>query len=229
MAENRRGKDKRYYLSRGQFVLLGCGFTAASVIIFFLGMLVGQGIEERKIVKPPEPLMKIPVKPTDGNNAAPAPVREEITFYDTLTQAATSQPRIDEVPGEVARTEKTFKSQPKTSAPAIKDDPAPPNRRPDEKRAAEKKSKTGENIEAARGDRPWTVQVNAFPDEKAARTWVDRLKDKGYNAYLTEAQNQGKHWYRVRVGRFSSREEAEKVEEALRKKENLVKSFATSR
>jgi cell division septation protein DedD len=71
--------------------------------------------------------------------------------------------------------------------------------------------------------------VNAFPDEKAARTWVDRLKDKGYNAYVTEAQNQGKHWYRVRVGRFSSREEAEKVEEALRKKENLVKSFATSR
>jgi len=44
MAENRRGKENRFYFSRGQMVLLGAAFTVASVIIFFLGMFVGKGI-----------------------------------------------------------------------------------------------------------------------------------------------------------------------------------------
>jgi cell division protein FtsN len=36
-------------------------------------------------------------------------------------------------------------------------------------------------------------------------------------------------WYRVRVGRFETRDEAEKTQEALKRKEDLAKAFATSR
>jgi cell division protein FtsN len=43
---------------------------------------------------------------------------------------------------------------------------------------------------------------------------------------LTEGRNQGKLWYRVRVGRYSSREQAEKIAEVLRTKENFTKAFA---
>ena len=50
MAENRRGKENRFYFSRGQMVLLGGAFTLASLVIFFLGIFVGKGIEERKLV-----------------------------------------------------------------------------------------------------------------------------------------------------------------------------------
>jgi len=63
MAENRRGKENRFYFSRGQMVLLGAAFTVASVIIFFLGIFIGKGIEERRLVRKEEPLVKIPVKP----------------------------------------------------------------------------------------------------------------------------------------------------------------------
>ena len=71
MAENRRGKDKRFYFSRGQLVLLGGTFTFASIVIFFLGVVVGKGIEERRMVKNEEPSIKIPVKPsTQGSNGA---------------------------------------------------------------------------------------------------------------------------------------------------------------
>ena len=63
MAENRRGKDSRYYLSRGQMIILGGTFTLASVVIFLIGMMVGKVIEERKILKKDEPLVKMPVKP----------------------------------------------------------------------------------------------------------------------------------------------------------------------
>ena len=51
MAENRRGKENRYYFTRGQMILLGAAFTSAAVVIFFLGMFVGKGVEERKILK----------------------------------------------------------------------------------------------------------------------------------------------------------------------------------
>ena len=71
------------------------------------------------------------------------------------------------------------------------------------------------------------MQVNAFPDEQSGKIWVDRLKNKGYNAYLTEARNQGKLWYRVRVGQFGSREEAERIADILKTKENFPKAFTT--
>ena len=64
MAENRRNRDKRFYFSRGQLVLIGGAFTLSSLVIFLLGIIVGRGIEERKMARPEEPLIKIPVKPS---------------------------------------------------------------------------------------------------------------------------------------------------------------------
>ena len=69
---------------------------------------------------------------------------------------------------------------------------------------------------AEESGKAWYVQVNAFPDEKSGKISVDRLKNKGYKAYLTEARNNGKLWYRVRVGEFSSREEAERIADILK-------------
>jgi cell division septation protein DedD len=75
----------------------------------------------------------------------------------------------------------------------------------------------------------WRAQVNAYPDERSAKQIVDRLKNKGYNAYVSEAQNKGKTWYRVNVGKYGSREEADKVVEVLKSKENFTKAFAASK
>ena len=66
MAENRRGKDSRYYLSRGQMIILGGTFTLASIVVFLIGMMVGKELEERKLLKKDEPLVKMPVKPAGG-------------------------------------------------------------------------------------------------------------------------------------------------------------------
>src|SRR4051812_21807879 len=64
MAENRRERDKRFYFTRGQMILLGGAFTLAAITIFLLGMFVGTSIEARKMVKPDEPLVRFPVKST---------------------------------------------------------------------------------------------------------------------------------------------------------------------
>jgi cell division septation protein DedD len=229
MAENRRGKDKRFYFSRGQFLLLGCGFSVASTIVFFLGMLVGQGMEERKIVKPAEPAMRIPVRPAQGSNSASAGAKEEITFYDTLTRPAPAQARTEEETREAKKAEKNSKAESRENRLPARQEVASVAKRAEDKPApAASKPRPAED-DARESRRPWTVQVNAFPDEKSAKTWVDRLKDKGYNAYLSESRIQGRVWYRVRVGRFETRDEAEKTQEALKRREDLAKAFATSR
>jgi DedD protein len=227
MSENRRGKDKRFYFSRGQLVLLGAAFTLASAVIFLSGMFVGKSIEGRKLVKPAEPLIRVPVAPSAQGAGATAvgPGKDELTFYDTLTRAPTVEAAITE-------SEKALQSHKpiQQSQPQKRQEPQPKAaEKIAEKFSPAKKSPALESTQSDGAVKPWTVQVNAFPDPRSAQMWVDKLKSKGYNAYSAEVLNKGQTWYRVRVGQFASREEAEKLEQTLRAKENFPKAFVTSR
>jgi cell division septation protein DedD len=229
MAENRRGKENRFYFSRGQMVLLGAGFTLASVIIFVLGIFVGKGIEARKMLKPEEPLVKIPVKPgTQQSSGASAPAqKDEITFNDALSKSAGSAVAAEEKPEAAKRAERVARAGPRESPPA----PKPERKIEKAAPAAEpaKKTESAANDDSEEQGRSWRAQVNAFPDERSAKLIVDRLKNKGYNAYVSEVQNRGKTWYRVNVGKFGTRDEADKMAELLRARENFPKAFAASR
>ena len=66
MAENRRDKNRRFYFTRGQLVLLGSAAILAGSVIFTLGMFVGKEIEARKVVRPEEPLIKVPIRHGQG-------------------------------------------------------------------------------------------------------------------------------------------------------------------
>lgn len=237
MAENRRGKENRFYFSRGQMVLLGAAFTVASVIIFFLGIFIGKGIEERRLVRKEEPLVKIPVKPgVQESSAGSTPTaRDEITFNDPLpSPVRTAEAAPEEKPKEARRIEAVNVAEAKEKNPTPTSTVVPV-------RTAEKKAEktgltpvTAKKVERTSGDsqesgKNWRAQVNAYPDERSAKLIADRLKSKGYNAYVSEVQNQGKTWYRVSVGRYTSRDEADKTLEALRNKENFPKAFVTSK
>ncbi|HWH76219.1 MAG TPA: hypothetical protein VNT76_02565, partial [Candidatus Binatus sp.] len=112
MAENRRGKENRFYFSRGQMVLLGGAFVLASLIIFGLGIIIGKSIEERKIAKAEEPLVKIPVKPeTSGAGGAQTPKKDEITFNNDSPSKAPPAPVAEEKTKEAA-PEKIVKVEP---------------------------------------------------------------------------------------------------------------------
>ena len=236
MAENRRGKENRFYFSRGQMVLLGAAFTLASLIIFVLGIFVGKGIEERKYVKRDEPLVKIPVKPATQESAeAPtAPAKEEITFNDSLPAQGGASASAEERPKESKPAEKAAVQSAQEKPNAAKQEA--PLTKPAEKKIEKialsdetpKKSESA-TAESKESGKVWRAQVNAYPDDRSAKQIVDRLKNKGYNAYVTEVQNRGKTWYRVSVGKYTSREEADKVAELLRGKENFPKAFVASR
>jgi cell division septation protein DedD len=222
MAENRRGKENRFYFSRGQMVLLGAAFVLTSIMVFFLGMFVGKGIEERKLAKKEEPLVKIPVKPSKETGGAPAAqAKDEISFNDAVSKSADAVAAAEEKTKEVAPADKVAKAAAKETKTQTKAD-APAE-------AAPKKAETTETAAEKDQSKIWRAQVNAYPDERSAKQIVDRLKNKGYNAYVTEVQNNGKTWFRVSVGKYSSRGEADKAVEALKTKENFPKAFAASK
>ncbi|MBU1181365.1 MAG: SPOR domain-containing protein [Proteobacteria bacterium] len=58
----------------------------------------------------------------------------------------------------------------------------------------------------------FTVQTSSGKDKKGVEKTVKTLINKGYPAYMTMSEIPGKGtWYRVRVGEFKDKKEAEKV------------------
>ena len=237
MAENRRGKENRFYFSRGQLVLLGAAFTLGSVIIFLLGIFVGQSLEERKLLKKEGSLVKIPVNPgaqQSSSAAPPTPRKDEITFGESDAKSANTAVAAEEKPKTAKPPEKIAAAEVKEKAPPVKMDPPPIKTAKKEVDKATPAADSPKKIETATAEpkasgKPWRAQVNAFPDERSAQQIVDRLKIKGYNAYVTEVENKGKTWFRVNVGKYSSRDEADKMVDVLRTKENYQKAFAATK
>jgi len=79
---------------------------------------------------------------------------------------------------------------------------------------------------AARGK--YTIQVGSFAEESPAAALTKRLKGKGYDAYVikSDVPGVGVRW-RVRVGHFENRVEAQSVAQRLQKKEGLAFFLAT--
>ena len=222
MAENRRGRGQRsYYLSRGQLVILALGFAVTSSVVFFLGMLVGQGIEERKLQQKGsnDPVTKIPfpVSPGGARLSGGSQGEQEMTFYETLSKSP--QPAKKKVLKEkqvVLPVKKIAK---------VKATP----------RLAEKKksSKVKENQRRSRlstsrkGSVLWSVQVKAFTRRGDAQILANKLKGKGYDAYLVTITIKGRTWYRVRVGQLATQAQAKTLLERLKRREKFAKAIIT--
>ncbi len=212
MAENRREKNSGFYrFSRGQLVILAVGFTLTSVVVFFLGILIGQRIEEHKLVQKEEPLVKIPLPSLSQGSGQRerASAKEEVTFYDTLAKAPAG------APVEQPKETKPVKEKVET----VKEKQAPP--------AGTVKAQDQAGKAVPQG--LWAIQVNAFPVERDAQSLTQKLKKKGYDAYVISADIQGRTWYRVRVGNFATRQEARALQEVLKTKEKLAKAMTVSR
>ncbi|MDP6933559.1 MAG: SPOR domain-containing protein, partial [Myxococcota bacterium] len=61
----------------------------------------------------------------------------------------------------------------------------------------------------------WAVQVASFPNLEEAQNRVDALTQGGMAGYRIPALVNGQTWYRVRVGGFRTREEAETASSRL--------------
>ena len=71
----------------------------------------------------------------------------------------------------------------------------------------------------------WAVQAMATTDQRIASDWLEKLKARGYDAFLIAAEIKGQTWYRLRAGNFSTRQEAEALRMALQSKEGFRDAF----
>jgi len=82
-------------------------------------------------------------------------------------------------------------------------------------RVSSKATKTADSLGNAELDKTWSVQISAAPTKNVADQLVQQLKTKGYDGYVVKAHVKGQTYYRVRVGRFPKREEAESTRQSL--------------
>lgn len=142
---------------------------------------------------PAEPVAAVPESPS----ATPAAQEPPVAEAPVAAVEAAPPPREAEPPPAPA---------PQTAAvPAPA--PAPP------KPAASAPQPRPAPAVAARG--AWAVQLGSFSEESRARGVVQRAGTFGYKAAVTTVRSNGRTLYRVRVGPYAARAEADAAASAL--------------
>lgn len=228
-------------LSGKQLVFLFMATTVVSVVIFLCGVLVGRGVRGEVVAANTAKVSTAGPSPSDTTPSAPPAVAES-------NAAAPSDGKLsypDRLEGEKPAPE-NLKSKP-ASAPAPVESPvavAPPTpqqpavtatkpesaatatARKEEgtfSRPAPNAAPEGDTTSAAPAPGVWAVQVVALTDRSAAQAVVDRLKGKGYTAFLVSPQpGSAVKNYKVQVGRFEDRAKAQVAADRLKQEEQFV-------
>jgi cell division septation protein DedD len=205
------------HLSGKQLVFLFMATTVVAVVIFLCGVQVGRSVPTQRTQEAfADPTSMASAQTTAPPAAAagppaaepPAPPAEtdELSYKKRLEGEATAKESLKPASEPPARTSPpvTARSQP-APAPAPASVPPPP----------QPTATTGTPQAGT-----WVLQVHALRDAKAANGIVQRLSRKGYPAFLV-ASNAPTSMYRVFVGRYKDRSEAERVAERLKKEEQF--------
>jgi cell division septation protein DedD len=195
-------------LSGKQLVFLFMATTVVSVVIFLCGVLVGRGVRAESLgasaaTPPPSaagPVVHAPSPPPDPP-AAPAGA-EKLRYPELLSGDKPASEPLKPV-AESKKVEET----PKPPAPAVA-------------------STAAATPAPADGPKPragtWAVQVVALTDRAAAAAVVQRLTGTGYPAFLVNPQPGAPvQNYKVQVGRYGDRSEADQIAGRLKKEEQF--------
>lgn len=156
-----------------------------------------------------------------GADVEPSPqIDQKLTFYQTLTAplgrgsadaSQRAEAKVQPVP-EPVRAEPSPPPYPYTSrGETLVEKPAAPQ------------------VEAAPAAGLWSVQVAAFKTQGQAASIHKQLKEAGFDAYVAPAPaSDGQTNYRVRVGTFKSKAEAQRMVERMRGERSLA-AFVTPR
>ena len=194
-------------------------FVASVIVIFYLETPASKNIQKQVNEmgeKPPE-RTSLTQFPTGGQTEVS--LRQNVSSINTddgiANQSAERTPAKADVhaPGSTPNITVQF---------ATKSPPAA-----DRAGIEAKASPMAHSSESANLSKKWSVQVSAPPAKDIADTLVQRLKAKGYDGYVVQAEVKGQSYYRVRVGYFDSREKAESVRQSLTRQEGYPDAYLT--
>lgn len=214
----------QWYLGREQFCLAG---ALSSVVFLTVGMI---GLM---------PQLKNMFDSIVRNPAAIAESRRQLSGGEIqLAQAPKivadtgSENIADATAPVIAQPRATENSGPETNKSAVTAQPSAAAQLSPTTTAI---SPTGESEKSAKRKRPantWSVQAMATTEKQLAGDWLQKLKAKGFQAFVINADINGKTWHRVRIGGFATRQDAEDLRATLKAKRafaNLLSPVTTKR
>ena len=187
-------------LNGKQLVFLFMAVTVVSVVIFLCGVLVGRGVRsERADADPlvaqaagsPVPIPEVPAMAPTTGSGAPATANEDLSYPKHLAGGPAPREELRETPPPAVAAPPA-----KDAAPAVADTSEP-------------------------GGQGYAIQLAALGKREEADTMVQRLTGKGYSAYVVAPSAGAPAVFRVRVGKFKDRREAESTAARLQKEEQF--------
>lgn len=212
-------------LSGKQLVFLFIVTTTVIVVVFLCGVKVGRGARTAQgddaeqaaasaAVSQPQPSASAatadnPPPPAEAP-APPGEAPEALSYPDRLKGAP---------PADEKLKPSTESEPPAKSEPAPKPEPARPGANAPTRAAA---APDATDVPTSGRTGTWVVQVIATRDRSIATSIVKRLTGKDYPAFLVNpAGGPGPGYYKVHVGRYTDRGEAERVSQRIKKEEQF--------
>jgi len=230
LAQHTHAQDDAFreiQLNGKQLVFLFMVATVFSVVIFLCGVFVGRGVRAERapltadvgstpVTPDVVPSQEPPPPPPAGSDptaAAPPPAVDELSYFNRLDKSS--------APAEKLKPAAT------TPAPAARATPEPaPPPAPKKEPPAVASAKDAAPAPASAGAEPagtgFALQITALREKGEAETIARRLSTKGYSAYVLTPSKGAPSVYRVRVGKFKTRREAEAMATRLQKEEQFT-------
>lgn len=209
-------------LNGKQLVFLFMAATVVSVVVFLLGVMVGRSVRQPSMQiaaaapdTPIDPTADPPVT-VQGGSGAPSD-RTPLSAQETLTYAErleAPEPPPETVQEAVAPAPAAPPPVPTPDTPARPEPPAPAKTAP-----------VTPAVQHATFTEPagsgWVVQVMAAVKREEAESLAQRLNARGYPTFVSVGDGKVPAKFRVRVGKYTEKREAEAVELKLQKHEQF--------
>ncbi len=163
------------------------------------------------------------------------PKQDEFTFYKTLTDKYDRTVSIDLKPKPAAEEKHVDNKSGAGETDRMKGAQQPDDKKIESKPDVDKAAGAGqvspkppvpakkEPVSAQKQNKlRYTLQIAAYQEKGMAEDDIKKLKQLGYAAFIVASDVQGKGtWYRVRLGSFTNKASAEKLQRELRAKEGI--------
>jgi len=212
-----------------QIIFLFLGFLILFILVFALGVIVGKGLGDSEI--------QIAKKLPKNEVTSALDIKED---ENEISTGDISQQELQDILNET-KTDDPQKTEEPTTEESMKFDPTA-----DEKKIAmnaesevslkieipeilkeEKKSLLSKNtpLPPVVADGQYTIQIGSFKNESDAKKLQNKLKTKGYPAFLKQVTIGEDTWFRLRIGTFETKDQAKIYGDILLKREpKLIKS-----
>jgi cell division septation protein DedD len=207
-------------LNGKQLVFLFMAGTVVAVVIFLLGVFVGRGV--RAQVPETDPLVaseqnaapapEIPPVAASSGSGAPATASEDLSYPERLAGDPPKE-TLREADAPTAADARTASASARETSGELGRDLAVA--------ASGREGGPSAGVPAEPAGDGFAIQLAALAKRDEAEGIVRRLTSKGYSAYLIAPAAGSPAVYRVRVGKFKDRREAESVSARLQKEEQF--------